>query len=133
MSRSFLSEKICPDLCVYKVFMNMNILNMKFLSMNMLFFFMFSFIELLLCASRHFFMIFVINAHLGEDVFIKRKALKKIHRHLTFLDFKVGICFNLRFQMQETDELNVTSPLSPSYERGPAVYTGCVLCQICFT
>ena len=42
MSRSLLSEKICPDLCVYMVFMNMNILNMKFLNMNMLFFFMFS-------------------------------------------------------------------------------------------
>ena len=75
MSRSLLSEKICPDLCVYMVFMNMNILNMKFLNMNMLFFFMFSFIELLLCLSRHFFMIFAINAHAGEDVFIKRKAL----------------------------------------------------------
>ena len=29
---------------------------------------------------------------------------------MTFLDFKVGIFFNLRFQMQETDELNVTPP-----------------------
>ena len=54
---------------------------------------------------------------------------KKVHRFLTFLDFKVGVYFNLRFQMQETDELNVTPPLSPSYERGP----GCILCQICFT
>ena len=35
--------------------------------------------------------------------------------------------------MQETDELNVTPPLSPSYEGRPAVYTGRVLCQICFT
>ena len=35
--------------------------------------------------------------------------------------------------MQETDELNVTPPLSPSYEGRLAVYTGRVLCQICFT
>ena len=51
---------------------------------------------------------------------------------LTFLDFKVGVYFNLGFQMQETDELNVTPPLSPSYKGRPAKYTGCVLCQICF-
>ena len=35
--------------------------------------------------------------------------------------------------MQEADELNVIPPLSPSYEGRPAVYTGRVLCQICFT
>ena len=35
--------------------------------------------------------------------------------------------------MQETDEVNVTPPLSPSYEGRPAVYTGRVLYQICFT
>ena len=35
--------------------------------------------------------------------------------------------------MLETDVPNVTPPLSPSYEGRPAVYTGCVLCQICFT
>ena len=35
--------------------------------------------------------------------------------------------------MLETDVLNVTPPLSPSYKGRPAVYTGCVLCQICFT
>ena len=61
--------------------------------MNMLFFFMFSFIELPLCASRHFCasMIFLINAHLEEDVFIRREELKKVHRLLSFLDFKVFI------------------------------------------
>ena len=59
--------------------------------------------------------------------------LKKVHRFLTFLDFKEGVYFNLRFQMQETDELNVTPPLSPSYEGRPPVYIGHVLCQICFT
>ena len=94
---------------------------------------MFSFIELPLCASRHFFIIFLINAHLEEDVFIRKEALKKVHRLLTFLYFKVGAYFNLRFQMLETDVLNVIPPLSPSYEGRPAVYTGCVLCQICFT
>ena len=66
-------------------------------------------------------MIFLINAHLEEDVFKRREALKKEHRLLTFLDFKAGVYFNLRFQMQETLELNVTPPLSPSYERKPAV------------
>ena len=35
--------------------------------------------------------------------------------------------------MQETDELNATPPLSTSYEGRPAVYTGLVLCQICYT
>ena len=44
----------------------------------MLFFFMFSFIELPLCTSRHFSMIFLINAYLEEDVFITRDALKKV-------------------------------------------------------
>ena len=34
--------------------------------------------------------------------------------------------------MQETDELNVTPPLSPSYKGRPTVYTGRVFCQICF-
>ena len=103
----------------------------------MLFFFMFSSTELPLCASRQFFVIFLINTHLEEDVqkrkFTRREVLKKLHRFLTFLDFKVGVYFNLRFQMQETDELNVTPPLSPSYKGRPAVYTGCVLCQISFT
>ena len=46
MSRSLLIEEICSNLCVYMVFMNMNFLNMIFLNTNMLFFFMFSFIEL---------------------------------------------------------------------------------------
>ena len=78
-------------------------------------------------------MIFLRNAHLEEDMFIRREALKKLHRLLPFLDFKVGVYFNFRFQMQETDKLNVTPPLSPSYEGRPAVYTGRVLCQICFT
>ena len=78
-------------------------------------------------------MIFLINAHLEEVVFIRWKELKKVHRLLTFLDFKVGVYFNLRFQMEETDELNVTPALSPSYEGSPAVYNGRVLCQICFT
>ena len=64
---------------------------------------MFSFIELPLCASRHFSMILLINTHLEQDVFIRKEALKKVHRLLTFLDFKVGIYFNLGFQMQETD------------------------------
>ena len=63
--------------------------------MNMLFFFMFSFIELPLCVSRHFSMIFLINTYLEEDVFIRREALQKVHRLLTFLDFKVGVCFDL--------------------------------------
>ena len=78
-------------------------------------------------------MIFLINAILEEDVFIRTEALKKVHRLLTFLDFKMGVYFNLRFQMQETDELNVTPPLSPSYKGSPAVHTGRVLCQICLT
>ena len=78
-------------------------------------------------------MIFLRNAHLEEDMFIRREALKKLHRLLPFLDFKVGVYFNFRFQMQETDKLNATPPLSPSYEGRPAVYTGRVLCQICFT
>ena len=56
-----------------------------------------------------------------------------MHRLLTFLDFKVGAYLNFRFQMQESDELNVTPPLSPSYEGRIAVYTGCALCQIHFT
>ena len=51
-----------------------------------------------------------------------------MHRLLTFLDVKVGAYFNLSFQMLETDVLNVTPPLSPSYEGRPAVYTGRVLC-----
>ena len=99
-----------------------------FLNVNMLFFFMISFSELLLCALRHFSMIFPINAHLEEDVFIRSEVLKKVHRLLTFLDVKVGAYFNLSFQMLETDGLNVTPPLSPSYEGRPAVYTGRVLC-----
>ena len=99
----------------------------------MLFSFMFSFIELPLCASTHFSMIFPINAHLEDNVFIRREVLKKVHHLLTFLDFKVGAYFNLRFQMIETDKLNVKPPLSPTYKGRPAVYTECVLCQICFT
>ena len=63
----------------------------------------------------------------------EKRGLKKVHRLLTFLDFKVGAYLNLRFQMHENDELNVTPPLSPSYEGRPAVYTGCALCQIHFT
>ena len=51
MSRSLLSEEICPDLRVYMEFMNMNFLNIIFLNMNMLFFFMRSFIELSLSLS----------------------------------------------------------------------------------
>ena len=94
---------------------------------------MFSFIELPLCASRHFSMIFLINTDLEEDVFIRKEALKKVHCLLTFLYFKVGAYFNLRFQMLETDVLNIIPPLSSSYQGRPAVYTGCVLCQICFT
>ena len=73
------------------VFMNINFLNMIFLKMNMLFFFMFDFIELSLCVPRRFSMIFLINAYVEEDVFIRREALKKVHRLLTFLDFKVGV------------------------------------------
>ena len=99
----------------------------------MLFSFMFSFIELPLCASTHFSMIFPINAHLEDNVFIRREVLKKVHHLLTFLDFKVGAYFNLRFQMIETDKLNVKPPLSPTYKGRPAVYTGCVSCHICFT
>ena len=73
------------------VFMNINFLNMIFLKMNMLFFFMFDFIELPLCVPRRFSMIFLINAYVEEDVFIRREALKKVRRLLTFLDFKVGV------------------------------------------
>ena len=79
MCRSLLSEEICPNLCVYMVFMNINFLDKIFLNMNMLFFFMFSFIELPFCAARHFSMIFLINAYLEEDVFIRREALKKVN------------------------------------------------------
>ena len=128
MSGSLLSEEISPDLGVYMVFINMNFLNIIFLNMNMLFLFMYSFIELPLCASRHFSMIFLITAHLEENVLTRREAFKKVHRLLTFLDFKVSVYFNLRFQMQVTDELNVTPS---SYEGRPAVYTGCALSQIC--
>ena len=56
-----------------------------------------------------------------------------MHRLLTFLDSNVGVYFNLRFQMQETDELNITPPFSPSYKGRPAVYSRRILCQICFT
>ena len=108
MSRSLLNEEICPDL-FYMVFMNMNFINMIFLNMNMLFFYMSSFTELPLSASRHFYIIFLINAYLEEDVFIRRETLKKVHRLLNFLDFKMGVYFK-----QETDGLNVTPPLSPS-------------------
>ena len=81
MSRFLLSEEICPDqIYEYEFF------KYDFLSINMLFFFMVSFIELPLCASRHFSMIFLINAHLEEDVFIRREALKKVHLLLTFLE-----------------------------------------------
>ena len=80
-----------------------------------------------------FFYDFLLNGHLEEDVFIRREVLENVHHLLTFLDFKVSVYFNLRFQMQETDLLNVTPPLSPSYEGRSAVYTGRVLCQICFT
>ena len=45
----------------------------------------------------------------------------------------MGVYFNLGFQMQDTDELSVTPPLSPSYEERTAVYTGRFLCQICFS
>ena len=40
---------------------------------------MFSFIELPLYASRHFSMIFLINACVEEDMFIRREALKKVN------------------------------------------------------
>ena len=93
MSRSLLSEEICPDLCVYVVFMNITFINMIFFNMNMPFSFMFSFIELPLDASRHFSMIFLINAHLEEDIFIRREALKKVHRLLTFLILKWVLYF----------------------------------------
>ena len=39
---------------------------------------MFSFIELPLYASSHFSMIFLINAYVEEDMFIRREALKKV-------------------------------------------------------
>ena len=87
MPRSLLSEEICPDLCVYMVFMNMNFLNIIFLNMNMLLFFMFSLIELPLCASRHFSMTFLINTHLEEDVFIRRETLKKGVLFINFSGF----------------------------------------------
>ena len=58
MSGSLLSEEISPDLGVYMIFINMNFLNIIFLNMDMLFFFMYNFIELPPCASRHFSMIF---------------------------------------------------------------------------
>ena len=61
----------------------------------MLSFLKFNFIELPLCASRHFSMNFLINAHLEEDVFIRREAFKKAYCLLTFLDFKVGVYFKL--------------------------------------
>ena len=94
MSRSSLSEEICPDLCVYVVFMNTVFFKYDFFfNMNMLFSFMFSFIELPLCSLRHFSMIFLINGHLEEDIFIRREVLKKVHRLLTFLYFKVGALF----------------------------------------
>ena len=131
MSRSLLSEDTCPNLCVYMVFMNINFLNTIFDMWIWLFFFVFSFTELPLCASKHFSMIFLIIARI-EDVFIRRKALKKVHRLLTFLGFKVSVFYNLRFQTQETDELNVAPALSNSYEGRPSIYTGRVLCQICF-
>ena len=88
---------------------------------------MLSFIELLLCASRHFSMIFLINAHLDEDMFSRKETLKKVYRLLSFLNFKVSVYFDLRFQMQENDEINVTPLLAPSYEGRPALYTGRVL------
>ena len=94
----------------------------------MLFFFMFSLTELPLRASRHFSLVFLIKAHLEQDVFVRRETLKKMHRLLNFLDFKVSVYFNLRFQMQEANDLNATPPPSPSYEGRPAVYTGRVLC-----
>ena len=96
--------------------------------MNMLFFFTFSFTDIPMHASRHFSIVFLINAHLEEDVFIGRKTRKKVCRLLIFLDFEVGVYANLRFQMQETYELNVTPQLSPSYKGRPDVFTGQVLC-----
>ena len=74
--------------------------------------------------------LFLINALLEEDVFIRREALEKVNRLLSSLNLKVGVYVNLRFQMQETDQLNVTLPLSPSYEGRPAVRTGRVLCHM---
>ena len=79
----------------------------------MLFFFMFSFIEVALGVLKNFSMIFIINVHLEEDLFIRREALQKVRRLLTLLEFKVGFCINLGFQMQETDKLIVRQPLSP--------------------
>ena len=89
---------------------------------------MFSLTELPLRASRHFSLVFLIQAHLEQDVFVRRETLKKVHRLLNFLDFKVSVYFNLRFQMQEANDLNATPSPSPSYEGRPAVYTGRVLC-----
>ena len=63
-------------------------------------------------------MIFLINALSEEDVFIRSEALKKKHRLLNFLDFKVGVYFNLRFQMQETDELNLHHHFHPATKGG---------------
>ena len=63
-------------------------------------------------------MIFLINALSEENVFIRSEALKKKHRLLNFLDFKVGVYFNLRFQMQETDELNLHHHFHPATKGG---------------
>ena len=72
MPRFLLSEEICPDLCVYMAFMNMNFLNLIFFNLNMLSFFMFSSIELPLCTSRHFSINFLVNVQLEKDVFKRR-------------------------------------------------------------
>ena len=66
-------------------------------------------------------MIFLINALLEENVFIRSEALEKVlkfNRLLNFLDFKVGVYFNLRFQMQETDELNLHHHFHPATKGG---------------
>ena len=76
MTRSLLSEEICP-VCLHGIY-EYEFFKYDVLNMNILFFFMFSFIELPLCASKHFSMIFLINAYLEEDVFIRREALKKV-------------------------------------------------------
>ena len=72
-------------------------------------------------------MIFLINALSEEDVFIRSEALKKKHRLLNFLDFKVGVYFNLRFQMQETDELNLHHHFHPA-TKGGLLYKLDVVC-----
>ena len=72
-------------------------------------------------------MIFLINALSEEDVFIRSEALKKKHRLLNFLDFKVGVYFNLRFQMQETDELNLHHHFHPA-SKGGLLYKLDVFC-----